>query len=188
MHGSGLDALLKGLIAKAAGIVLLVIAFVLALLCVSLILRKALRNKPLKTKLVTGCLLTPILTFTFAVAIIWLSWFALRYIWIEPENKRRCIQGMQSIAEASRRWASEHDGRLPDDVLSLSNHLASPQLLICPATGRFSSGAYRREEVSYVLTAPGAAAEDTNTMFLRCAVHRLGAYTDGRVANSATQR
>ncbi|MCO5052184.1 MAG: hypothetical protein M9920_07770 [Verrucomicrobiae bacterium] len=186
MHGSfrWLDAL----VAKLALGVLGVVAFLLALLCVWLVLRKTLKNKPLKTKLVVGCLVTPMLTLVFAVVIIWIGWFALLQFVIKPENKRRCVQGMQAIADASRKWAADHGGRLPQDVLSLSNYLASPQVLICPATGRFTDGSYRLADVSYELAAPGATAQDTNVLFLRCVVHPHRAYTDGRVVDDTAHR
>ncbi len=179
MHGSfrWLDAL----VAKFALGVLGVVAFVLAILFVWLVLWKALRNKPLKTKIIAGCLLTPALTFVIALGMVWIGHFALLHFVFEPENKRSCMQGMQAIAEANRRWVAEHEGRLPQDLLSLSNHLASPQMLICPATGRLATGAYRLTDVSYELSAPGGNAQDTNTVFLRCTVHPHRAFTDGRV-------
>lgn len=184
MHGSfrWLDAL----VAKLAFGSLCVFAFILALLCVWFVFRKKFRNKPLKTKLITGCLLTPAFTLIFAVAIVWIGWFAILQFVIKPENKRRCIQGMQIVTEASRRWAAEHEGRMPVDVLSLSNYLASPQALICPATGRFTDGAYRFADVSYELVMPGASTQYTNTVFLRCTVHPHRAYIDGRVVDNVT--
>ena len=180
VHGSGLEILLKTVIAKAAALVLFAIALLVALVCVWLILRKALRNKTTKTKILAGCVLTPVLTLAFAVAIVWISYFGLMYFVVEPANKRDCIQGMQTIAEASRRWAAEHDGRVPPDLLTLSNYLTDPQVLICPATGQFTDGVYRRESVNYEVAAAGGSTLETNAVLLRCTVHSHRAYGDGR--------
>ncbi len=180
-----IDALLKGIIAKAALAGLLVVSVLLALLCVGLVLWKMLRHKPLKTKLVLGCLLTPVLTLVFAWAIASLGAICLFQFVVKPVNERRCRESMHTIAEATKIWATNHDGHVPQNILSLSNHLKSPQLLICPATGRFTDGTYRLADVSYEFLASGADIRDTNSVLLRCSVHHYSAFIDGRILEEA---
>ena len=128
-------------------------------------------------------LLAPALALAFAFAIVSASTLSLYYFWAKPENKRRCIRGMQSIAQAGRAWAEAHDGKLPANLLSLSNSFAQPQVFICPAAGRFASGWHQFSiaDAGYELVTPGLRVEETNTVFLRCLVHAHGACLDGRV-------
>ena len=45
---------------------------------------------------------------------------------------RRCGKQLAVISQAARLWADTHNGRLPSNLLLISNELASPRLLLCP--------------------------------------------------------
>ena len=43
-----------------------------------------------------------------------------------------CVNNMTQIGLAAQIWATDHDDKFPPDFLSMSNELASPQILVCP--------------------------------------------------------
>ena len=95
-----------------------------------------------------------------------------------------CEYQMKGIANASREWALEHDGKLPPNVRSLSNQLESPHWLVCPQSSRIPANDNTWTNSSYLLLHRDAVVTNTNTVFLHCTIHGHGAYLDGRFADT----
>jgi len=44
----------------------------------------------------------------------------------------QCMNNLKQIGLSARLWANDHGGAEPPNLIALSNHLASPKLLVCP--------------------------------------------------------
>lgn len=96
-----------------------------------------------------------------------------------------CGNYMVAIGLAARMWANDNGDRFPPDLLSLSNEVVTPKILIC-------SGDYSREppanwasftpaQSSFEMVTPSLRDGDTNAVFLRCKIHGSVGYADGSV-------
>jgi hypothetical protein len=116
---------------------------------------------------------------------------------VAPLMKRRaeslgCGNYMVSIGCAARLWAEEHGGRFPSDLLSMSNELVAPKILICPGDHSRSRAAswatFTPTESSYEIVTPGLQESDTNSVFLRCKIHGHLGYADTTVFDGSRRR
>lgn len=111
----------------------------------------------------------------------------------QRDESMSCGNYMCSIGFGARLWAEDRDNTLPRDLLSLSNELATPKLLICPGDHSRISAAnwasFTDATSSYEIVNPGLSKSDTNRVFLRCKVHHdhLG-YADGTVFDGVARR
>jgi hypothetical protein len=107
-----------------------------------------------------------------------------------PRAKQRveahgCGNSMVSICFAGRIWADDNGECFPPDLLSLSNEVATPKILICPGDHSRKPAAswasFTPEQSSFEMVAPSLRSGDTNTVFLRCKIHGNVGYADGSV-------
>src|SRR5258706_449388 len=114
-----------------------------------------------------------------------------------PSAKRRaesmqCGNFIVSIGCAARLWASEHDGHLPSDLISMSNEVVTPRIFICPgdhSRSRAASwAAFTPAQSSYELVTSGLRDGDTNGVFLRCRIHGHVGYADATVFDGVRRR
>jgi hypothetical protein len=87
-----------------------------------------------------------------------------------------CINNLKQLGLAVRLYESDNHGVFPKDMLSMSNELSTPKILVCPAdTNRLTAASwstYTPANLSYeYLAADGDAADPTRVLF-RCSVHR----------------
>ena len=103
-----------------------------------------------------------------------------------------CGNYMVSIGCAARMWAEDHDGHLPSSLLSMSNELATPKILICPGDHSRKPAAdwasFTDADSSYEIVTPGLQDGDTNGVFLRCKIHGYLGYADGTVFDGVRRR
>jgi hypothetical protein len=125
---------------------------------------------------------------------------ALQLLIIKPTQERArarpCYSHLVEIFIASRTYAREHGTRYQTNLICLSNELISPSVLLCVDDN------LRRQRVSDKARAKGfvgyGSAEhwarlrmedcsyevflrDSNTLVIRCPIHKIGAYTDGEM-------
>ena len=131
----------------------------------------------------------------FAMALVVLVVVALAIA--TPRAKRKaesmmCGNHMASIGCAARLWAGDHEGRLPSDLLAMSNELVATKILICPGDGsrqRAASWAsFTPAQSSYEVVTPGLQDGDTNGVFLRCKIHGHLGYADATVFDGVRRR
>jgi hypothetical protein len=96
-----------------------------------------------------------------------------------------CGNYMVSICLAARLYAEDHDGQLPSDLLSISNEVSTPKILICPGDPSrqlaTNWAAFALVDSSYEIPSLGMREGDTNQVFLRCRIHGNFAFGDGSV-------
>ena len=105
----------------------------------------------------------------------------------------QCVSNMKQIGLAARLYANDHDDSFPKDFLSMSNELASPKILWCPAdtskTRADSWPALSPANVSYEFLVPGAKEKDVvRTPAFRCPIHRHIGFGDGSVERGDQKR
>jgi hypothetical protein len=108
-----------------------------------------------------------------------------------PSGERKteitsCATNMSTILLYARAWSYDNGDWLPTNFLSMSNVLASPFILHCPADhGRDTASnwaAFTPDQSSYEILCPGGPVEWTNGAYLRCKIHGdLLGYSDGVV-------
>ncbi|MGE3308678.1 MAG: hypothetical protein AB7O66_01820 [Limisphaerales bacterium] len=102
-------------------------------------------------------------------------------------NSIRCVNNLKQMGLAVRVWANDNEGEYPPDVLSMTNELTTPKILVCPSdSGRSTAetwAEYSTANLSYELLSPGPGkfeTEPTRVLF-RCPVHGHVGLCDGSV-------
>jgi hypothetical protein len=100
-------------------------------------------------------------------------------------ERTACGNYMVSIGLAARLWANDNGDHFPPDLISMSNEVISPKILICPGDhSRKPSGSWASftpEQSSFEIVTPSLRDGDTNKVFLRCKIHGSVGYADGSV-------
>lgn len=103
-----------------------------------------------------------------------------------------CGNYMASIGCAARLWAEDHDGHLPADLLSMSNEVITPKILVCPGDHARQPAAswsvFTPADSSYEIVTPDLKDGDTNGVFLRCKIHGHLGYADATVYDGVRRR
>ena len=88
---------------------------------------------------------------------------------------RVCSFQVTTVLLAGRRWAEEHGGRFPTNLLCMSNDFPLIRRLICPGDTRWHSATNKNgltpAQSSYEIVYPGVSQDDTNSVFVRCRIH-----------------
>ena len=96
-----------------------------------------------------------------------------------------CGNYMVCVCFAARMWANDNGDRLPPDLLSMSNEVSTPKILICPGDHSRKPAAswasFTPEQSSFEMVTPSLRDGDTNVVFLRCKIHDSVGYADGSV-------
>src|SRR2546425_3126567 len=96
-----------------------------------------------------------------------------------PAAKRRaesrgCASSVVSICLAAKVWGEDHGGFMPTNFTCFSDELSTPKILSCLVSRRAASSdwsAFRPENCTYEIIAPGIRVAETNEPFLRCTIH-----------------
>ncbi len=104
-----------------------------------------------------------------------------------------CGNYMVSIGYAALVWANDQElDHFPFDLLSMSNELITPRILVCPGDRlrqpAASWASFTPAESSYEVVTPGLRIRDTNGVFLRCKVHGYLGYADATVFDGVKRR
>lgn len=98
----------------------------------------------------------------------------------------RCINNLKQLGLAARVWATDNSDVLPPDILSMTNEMATPKILVCPADTRRQAADNwaswsAASNCSYEhLAASGTETEPQRVLF-RCPVHGHVTLCDGSV-------
>jgi hypothetical protein len=98
----------------------------------------------------------------------------------------QCVNHLKQIGLAARLYANDHADYFPKDFLTMSNELASPKILWCPAdsskTRAETWAALSPANISYEFLVPGAKEGDVvRAPAFRCPIHRHVCFGDGSV-------
>jgi len=102
----------------------------------------------------------------------------------------QCINHLKQIGLAARIWANDNNDVYPPDLLSMSNELSTPKILVCPGDkGRTAArnwNEFGSGNVSYEFLNPNGS--DTNPMVLlaRCPIHGHVGLSDGSVQSGSS--
>jgi hypothetical protein len=163
MHS--LDPLLKGLILKVAIMAACAVTILLTIPLGILITSKATKGKPLKSRLLTGLLITPPLFLVVGYCVVSAGFIALNYWVVQPAAKRDCVQMLRHFADEGAKWAATHNGQYPSDF-GYMTELSIRSIRHAP---------------NYEIVTPAIKAGDTTRPVLRCKTDGHLAYTDGTV-------
>ena len=107
-------------------------------------------------------------------------------------HSQTCASTMVSITFAARMWAEDHEDKLPSDFLAMTDELATPKILHCPADNvrpkQTDWNALLPSHSSYEIVDAHLRLTDTNSVFLRCRVHGHVSYADATVFDGIRRR
>ncbi len=103
-----------------------------------------------------------------------------------------CVNNLKQLGLSARVWATDNDDIFPPNILSMSNEIAAPKVLICPSDiGRQPApdwSSYSAANCSYeYLAASGTSAEPDRVAF-RCPIHGNITLCDGSVQAEAAKK
>jgi hypothetical protein len=86
-------------------------------------------------------------------------------------------------------WANEHGGYMPTNLVSMSNELITPKLLVCPGDhDRHAAtdwASVTANSNSYEIVTPGLRFGQSNAVFLRCKIHGYAGYANDVLRDAA---
>jgi hypothetical protein len=135
-------------------------------------------NATLRTKLAAAA--TPELTADEAAAMAQAREQALSI---------RCVNNLKQFGLAVRIWSLDNHDLMPPDMLSLSNELVTPKVLICPADTAHQVArdwaSFSRASSSYEFLAPSGSQDESTRVLSRCPIHGHIGLCDGSVQMGA---
>jgi len=96
-----------------------------------------------------------------------------------------CVNNMKQLGLAARLWANDNGDLYPAEILSMTNEMNTPKILVCPAeTNRPPAAgwaAFTAANCSYEYLAPGGSATEPQRVLFRCPIHGNIGLCDGSV-------
>jgi hypothetical protein len=100
----------------------------------------------------------------------------------------RCINNLKQFGLAARIWAVDNQDISPPDILSMSNQLSTPFVLVCPAEETRQAAAnwsvFSPANCSYEYLAPSSPSTEPSRVLSRCPIHGHIGLCDGSVQSS----
>ncbi len=112
----------------------------------------------------------------------------------DKASTAKCVNNMKQIGLAARIYSNDHQDTFPPDFISMSNELATPNILICPGDASKSPALSfadfdPSQNVSYEFLTPGGKEPDVLTeISFRCPVHNNIGMGDGSVQQRSRRR
>jgi regulator of replication initiation timing len=110
----------------------------------------------------------------------------------EKAESIQCINNLKQMGLSVRTWAIDNADVSPPDMLSMSNELSTPKILVCPADhGRpraDSFASYTPANCSYEYLAPSAPDTEPSRVLFRCPFHGHVCLSDGSVQASVAKQ
>ena len=103
-----------------------------------------------------------------------------------------CVNNLKQLGLAARVWETDNGDVLPPDILSMTNEMSTPKILVCPADeGRQAAAdwaSFSTANLSYqYLAASGSVTEPQRVMFV-CPIHHNVTLCDGSVQQLSAER
>jgi hypothetical protein len=102
-----------------------------------------------------------------------------------------CINNLKQMGLSVKVWALDNNEVYPPDILSMSNELNTPKILVCPADHARQAAAnftsYSAANCSYEYLAPLAPETDPNRVLFRCPIHGHVCLCDGSVQGAVAK-
>ena len=99
-----------------------------------------------------------------------------------------CLNNLKTLALASAIWATDHADAAPPDILSMSNEIATPEVLVCPADPGHQPArdwaALTTNNLSYEFLRPSATNTGPQQVVFCCPIHGITALLNGSVQQS----
>lgn len=96
-----------------------------------------------------------------------------------------CINNLKQLGLAARIWATDNGDVLPPDILSMTNEMATPKVLVCRADTRRQAAAswasWSAANCSYEHLAPSGSETEPQRVLFRCPIHGHVTLCDGSV-------
>jgi hypothetical protein len=109
----------------------------------------------------------------------------------EKAESIQCINDLKQMGLAVRVWALDNNDMSPPDMLSMSNELSTPKILVCPADHARQAAAnftsYSAANCSYEYLAPSAPDNEPTRVLFRCPIHGHVCLSDGSVQSAVAK-
>ena len=103
----------------------------------------------------------------------------------EKADAVACCNNMKQLCLSDRVWAIDNGDVSPPDILSMTNEMSTPKILVCPSdTGRQAAkdwASYTSANCSYEYLAPSAPDTEPQRVAFRCPIHGHVGLCDGSV-------
>jgi hypothetical protein len=103
----------------------------------------------------------------------------------ERAQSIQCVNNLKQIGLATRIWANDNRDVFPPNLLSMSNELVTPKILVCPGdTNRPAAtdwASCSSASCSYEYLAPNGSSDDPLRVLSRCPIHGNIGLCDGSV-------
>jgi hypothetical protein len=103
-----------------------------------------------------------------------------------------CVNNLKQLGLAVRVWETDNGDVFPPDVLSMTNEIASPKVLVCPADeGRQAAvdwASFSNANLSYQYLAASATSTEPQRVMWVCPIHHNVTLCDGSVQQLSPER